>query len=213
MSRGGYFIAFEGIDCCGKQTQLERVSAWLEAKGYLVWTGAEPNDVASPMGMRIRKILQGNLPVPPPLDLQRMFVIDRAQDVCCFIQPALERGWIVLMERFALSTVAYGMLTGKPADAFVQLHHDILGPLMRWPDLTILLDIPSEVALERHRARGGSNELCERAAVLEKVRVNYAQAANHSHVGNVEVVDGAQSPDAVFVDIQEIIEPRLPQLI
>ena len=147
------FIVFEGIDRCGKRTQLELTQRWLLSRGCLVQTGSEPNDKISLMGIYIRRILKKELPSPGFFGLQRLFTIDRAQDVVCLIQPALDSGHFVLWERFAHSTLAYGMLEGD-AERYLKLQYNVMGSFMVWPQLTLLLDISAEEGVGR---MGGLN--------------------------------------------------------
>jgi|SRR3989338_2840522 len=151
----GLLISFEGIDGAGKRTQVIKTKEWLEELGEKVVWSSEPNDVSGVFGTQIRKILKHELSGPEdPIEFQRIYILDRAQDIFFFIKPALNEGKIYLMERFALSTIAYGMLSGKSADFFIEMHKQILGPSMIWPHLTILLDLPAKVAMERLDTKG-----------------------------------------------------------
>ena len=108
----GLLIVFEGIDCCGKENQVARTRWWLadttETKevSQQVVIGREPTDEWSPIGRYIRSILQKRTPFPGNLELQRLFIVDRAQDLVCRIKPQLAQGIIRLQDRYALSTMA-----------------------------------------------------------------------------------------------------------
>jgi dTMP kinase len=226
----GFFIAFEGIDGTGKETQLLKTREWLERMypdRFVAWS-SEPNDQSSPIGQTIRKILQHNETFSAlrtrvkenPIELQRMYVVDRAQDIFCFIEPVIRSGGIYLIERYGFSTIAYGMLSGEPAETFIELHKQVLGPSLVWPDLTVLIDISAETAVQRIKKRiddkklfdgvERAEELFEKQEMLERVRANYLSLVHHSEFkDNIAVVSGEQSKEKVFEDIKLIIEQRL----
>lgn len=140
------FIVLEGIDRCGKDTQMQLLESRLQREGYIVHSGNEPS-FDTPIGLVIRKILDQKTKAPDMRVLQRLFVLQRAEDVACFILSQLFNGnnggkkHIVLRSRFAMSTFAYGMSTGLPASFFEKLHRDILGPFWIRPGLNILIDV------------------------------------------------------------------------
>jgi len=201
----GCFIAFEGIDHCGKFTQLHKVRNWLEENGYSVSFYGEPNDQSSLIGKRIRQILQHEIPAPDPLEFQRMFVIDRAQNLICFLRPALENGHVMLLERYALSTLAFGMLN-TPAEDLIELHRQILGPNVIWPDINLVIDISPEESIRRIAARKGERpQLFEKLEKLRIVRQNYIELSKRNDIGRTIIVSGEKTPEEVFGDIQPII--------
>ncbi len=210
----GCFIAFEGIDYCGKFTQLRKVKSWLENKGYPVSSYSEPNDQSSLIGKRIRQILQHEIPAPDPFEFQRMFVIDRAQNLLCFLRPLLEGGSVVLLERYALSTLAFGM-PHRPAEDFIELHRQIIGPNMRWPDLNLVIDISPEESNRRIFSRGERPQLFEKLEKLRVVRQNYIELSKRNDVGRIVIVNGEKTQEEVFANILPIIteivksKPRL----
>lgn len=209
----GNFIAFEGIDGAGKFTQLAKTRFWLEKLGHNVTWSSEPNDHTSPIGKHIRAILKREQPRPTdPVEFQRMYVIDRAQDIICFIQPTIARGTMYLIERYGLSTVAYGMLSGTSPETFIRLHEAVLGSSLVWPDLTILIDISAKEAIRRLAAVRGEPQLFERTDFLARVRKHYLALADHPYFRHrVAVVNGERNEDEVFAAIQKLIEPRLPR--
>ena len=149
-------------------------------------------------------MLRREIPVPSDsFEFQRMYVLDRAQDIFCFIAPALSRGHIYLIERYALSTIAYGMLSGHSAEVFIGLHSRVIGSSMIWPDLTILLDVSGREAARRIAVSRGKPEYFERADKLERVRANYlAIAKRPAFEDGVAVINGERSEDEVFSDVQ-----------
>ena len=207
------FVAFEGIDKCGKGTQS------LLAKDLLrrVWGDvvhfSEPNDRDSMVGRHIRKILEHELPPPALSDFQRLYVIDRAQDTVCTVLPALERGIPVVAERFAMSTIAYGSLSGH-ADDYVQMHQEVLGAWLRWPDLTIILDLPAEQAMTRLALEKGKPELFEKMEALTRIRQAYLDLAKDSERWapdmKVVVVDADYQVPAVAKKVAAVLAPYIP---
>lgn len=195
-----FFAAFEGIDYSGKNTHLRLLENWLIEKGFSVDVGSEPVE-STPIGKQIRVILEHKIPAPAPYELQRLFVIDRAQDIVCFIKPALEKGSIVLRERYALSTLAYGMLSKYPVEDYIQLHNKVIGQFMLWPDITFVLDISAEEAVRRMEKAKAVPQLFEKKEKLEVIRRNYLTLAERSDLGKVVVIDGEREKEEVFKDV------------
>ncbi len=145
----GIFITFEGLDGCGKSTQLERLAEVLRSEGLHVVVTREPG--GTPIGDRIRAVLldSSTMGLNPWTELALMFA-SRAQNVQEVILPALEAGKFVLCDRFTDSSEAYqggGRKLGS--GPVLALHRALFGELQ--PDLTILMD--SEVAASVARAR------------------------------------------------------------
>ncbi|MBI4120000.1 MAG: dTMP kinase [Parcubacteria group bacterium] len=204
------FIVFEGIDRCGKRTQLELTQRWLLSRGCLVQTGSEPNDKTSPVGIYIRRILKKEVPSPGFYRLQYLFTLDRAQDIVCLIQPALDNGHFVLWERFAHSTLAYGMLEGDP-ERYLKLQYDVIGPFMIWPRLTLVFDISADEAIRRMEGLGEA-ELFEKQETLERVRQNYLTLAKKwpaSSVGEMIVLDAMRPPQEIFEEVKNLLQERI----
>jgi dTMP kinase len=208
------FIAFEGIDKSGKGTQSLIAADLLKAAWGDVVHFSEPNDRDSLIGRHIRKILKREESFPPTLaDFQRLYVIDRAQDTVSTVLPALAKGIPVVAERFAMSTLAYGMLEGDMRD-FVRMHHEVLGSWLRWPDLTIVIDIPAVLAMERLGREKGKPEYFERADRLSRIRNNYATLAASAREWapgmRVVGVDGVGSVQEVAQRVADILKPYHP---
>lgn len=147
----GFFITLEGPDGSGKTTQLRRLAEWLEAQGRHVTVTRQPGGTA--IGDRIRELLLDSRTkhLSPHTELGLMFA-DRAQSIAEIIQPALDRGDVVLCDRYTDSTEAYqggGRRLGS--EIVLQLHAAMCGNL--WPDLTILLLPDFARSLERARKR------------------------------------------------------------
>ena len=135
---GGAFITFEGIDGCGKSTQLRMLAGELRVRGLPVIATREPG--GTPLGQKLRAALLDVKEEVDPLTELLVFAADRAQHVRKHLLPALERNQIVLSDRYADATVAYqGAGRGfKPEliEEIVQLATDGLKP-----DLTLLFDL------------------------------------------------------------------------
>ncbi len=206
------FIAFEGIDKSGKGTQSRIAAERLKGAWGTVVHFSEPNDRESLIGRHIRKILKREEPMPPMMDLQRLYVLDRAQDTVSTVLPALARGVPVVAERFALSTIAYGMLNGS-MEQFVALHREVLGPWLRWPDHTIIIDISAELAMERLSREQATPQYFEKLERLQQARANYNVLARLSSgwapAMLVTVVDGEGTPDEVSERIASVLAPYL----
>jgi dTMP kinase len=149
----GFFITFEGLDGSGKTTQLKRLAARLEANGRTITTLRQPGGTA--LGDRIRGILLDSKseatlgPIAPLAELALMFA-DRAQSIAEIILPAIDRGDIVLCDRYTDSSEAYQGGGRELGTARVlQLHAAVCDGLQ--PDLTVLL-LPN-LATSLHRAR------------------------------------------------------------
>ncbi|MGC2820716.1 MAG: dTMP kinase [Candidatus Sulfotelmatobacter sp.] len=159
MLRHGTFITFEGLDGTGKSTQMRKLAEKLRAAGYKVMETREPGGTAT--GEKIRRVLLDSKTegLSPMAEMALMFA-SRAQHIVEVIQPALDRGQIVLCDRFTDSTEAYqggGRKLGSKA--VLELHRIICGDLQ--PDFTILLD--SDPAMSVGRARNRNRIAADRA--------------------------------------------------
>src|SRR5271169_1088850 len=151
MSRRGKFITFEGLDGTGKSTQMRKLAAALRAAGHTVVETREPGGTAT--GEQIRRVLLDSATqnLSPMAEMALMFG-SRAQHIAEVIQPALERGEIVLCDRFTDSTEAYqGSGRKLGSEAVLKLHRMLCGDLQ--PDLTILLDSDPAMSVGRARRR------------------------------------------------------------
>jgi dTMP kinase len=196
---GGRLIAFEGIDGCGKSTQLERLAARLRALGCDVVTTREPTDF--PSGQRIREMARSGEELEPEEEL-RWFVEDRRAHVDEVITPALRAGRIVLTDRYYLSTVAYQGARGLD-------HEQILAdseaefPI---PDLVLLLEIDPKIALVRVHARGSEIEgVFEQREFLSRV----ASVFDALDCSYLERVPGDGEPSQIEAIIAERVRERL----
>ena len=144
-----WFITLEGPDGSGKTLVAARLADELRARGRTVVLTREPG--GSTVGDRVRSIVLDHRPEDPPLDHRAdalLFAAGRAQHVAEVIEPALARGDVVVSARYADSSMAYqGYGLGLPLDELRRIQE--FATRGRWPDLTLLLDLPVEVGLAR----------------------------------------------------------------
>ncbi len=208
LSKGGMLIAFEGGEGSGKSTQAARLAEWLTERGVAVTTTHEPG--ATDLGVRIRQILldspDGSL---TPRAEALLFAADRAQHVETVIRPALDRGDVVITDRYVDSSLAY-------QGAGRALAMEDVRRLSRWatgglrPDLTVLLDIDPEVGLERARATGHAQDRLERESLEfhRRVREGFRALADATP-DHYLVVDAAGHPETVATLIRIATAKRL----
>jgi dTMP kinase len=201
LSNGGMLIAFEGGEGSGKSTQTARLAEWLTERGVAVTTTHEPG--ATDFGLRIRGILldsaDGSLTSRAEALL---FAADRAHHVDTVIRPALDRGDVVITDRYVDSSLAY-------QGAGRSLSVDDIRRLSRWatsglkPDLTVLLDIDPEVGLERARSSAREHDRLERESLEfhRRVRTAFRSLAD-ANPDHYLVVDAGGSPDTVATTIR-----------
>src|SRR5580704_5430239 len=176
MAHRGLFITFEGMDGCGKSTQMRLLAKRLRGAGRTVLETAEPGGTG--IGLQIRKILldSANHELSPTAELLLYFA-NRAQNVDQWIVPALSSGSIVLSDRFTDSSLVYqGCGRGLGAETVLALDRIACHGLK--PDLTLLIDIDLATSLARAQARNTRGNRTDRmeeqdAAFYERVREAY----------------------------------------
>ncbi|MEV7001984.1 dTMP kinase [Streptomyces sp. NPDC093982] len=202
----GFFIALEGGDGAGKSTQAEALAEWIRGKGHEVVVTREPG--ATAVGKRLRSIL---LDVSSAGLSHRaealLYAADRAEHVDTVVRPALERGAIVISDRYVDSSVAY---QGAGRD----LSPTEIARINRWatnglaPHLTVLLDVSPEIARERFTEAPDRLE-SEPAEFHARVRSGFLTLAA-SDPGRYLVVDAGQEPEAVTTVIRHRLDQMLP---
>ncbi|WP_432135190.1 dTMP kinase [Streptomyces sp. bgisy154] len=202
----GFFIALEGGDGAGKSTQAEALAEWIRAKGHEVVLTREPG--ATPVGKRLRSIL---LDVSSAGLSHRaealLYAADRAEHVDTVVRPALERGAVVISDRYIDSSVAY---QGAGRD----LSPVEIARISRWatdglvPHLTVLLDVAPETARERFTEAPDRLE-SEPAEFHARVRSGFLTLAA-GDPGRYLVVDAGQEPEAVTTVIRHRLDRMLP---
>lgn len=211
----GLFLVLEGGEGVGKTTQWSRLAATLRAVGHDVVSVREPG--GTPAGDAIRSLLLDPSSSLTDESEALLFAASRAQLVRNVIAPALQRGAVVLVDRFLLSTYAYqGAGRGLPMAALQAVNRLATGALA--PDLTLLLTTPLEVAQARVHARGAADRMeREHVSFHARVREAFDRAltpewqATHPEIGPVVAVPSERAPDAVTVSCLEQLVARWPQ--
>lgn len=205
------FVTFEGMEGCGKTTQIHRVTRGLQERGIRCLATLEPG--GTEVGKRIREILldSRNTSLTPLAELM-LYEADRAQHVQEVIEPALCKGLWVLCDRFFDATVVYQGFARGQDDGLVRfLNATATRGLV--PHLTFLLDCPVEVGLARAMARNNRGQdrfEQENVAFHRRVREGYLDLSRRERERFV-VVDATAGEDAVEKEIFQHILPLLPQ--
>jgi len=211
----GKFITFEGLDGCGKSTQLERLAAVLRSERLPVVVTREPGGTATADKIRQLLLDSGTADLAPLAELALMFA-SRAQHITEVIQPGLSEGKIVLCDRFTDSSEAYqggGRKLGS--DPVLGLHRILCGNLQ--PDLTILMDSNVAQSVERARRRNKSKISTandenrfeqESRAFFERVHQTYLAIAEREPQ-RILVVNARGTPDETHEQIIKIVRRKL----
>lgn len=200
----------EGIEGSGKTTQMQRLRALLESRGYSCVLSREPGGTA--LGQKIRAILldPASRELVPTAELL-LYMADRAQHIHALIKPCLDEGKIVLCDRYFDATVVYqGFARGIDTEFICDLHRMAFEDLQ--PDITLLLDLEPRIGLARAWRQLDSGKRCaaesrfeeENAHFHEKIRAGYLELACR-HPERIKVIDGTRSEDQVHADIVEAL--------
>jgi dTMP kinase len=203
----GLFITLEGPEGAGKSTNREYLAQRLRDHGLDVVLTREPG--GTPLAESIRELLLAPADEPMNSDAELLLVFAaRAQHLAQVIRPALERGAVVLCDRFTDATYAYqGGGRGLSTQRIEQLESFVQGEMR--PDLTLVFDLPVEVGLSRAAARGRLDRFeQEGLGFFEAVRNTYLRRAGQDRQ-RYRIVDAAQSLAAV----QEALDRLLPELM
>ncbi|QJC22523.1 dTMP kinase [Arcanobacterium buesumense] len=199
----GLFISFEGGDGAGKSTQVQLLASWLTESGYTVVVTREPG--GTELGAQIRHLLLHGGDVSARAEAL-LYAADRAQNMDTKIAPALNRGEIVITDRYLDSSVAYqGAARALGKDEVRDL--SLWAVQGRMPDMTFLLDVPVETG----KARVGTEQDRLEAAGVEfhqQVRREFLALAE-DRPDRWHVIDGTQSIDAIAQRIQESVSQAL----
>jgi dTMP kinase len=210
-AHAGLFISVEGVDGSGKSTQVAALSAALSAAGHRVTKVREPGGTEA--GELIRDMaLHRHFERPlDPWAEALLMVAARVQLLAEVVRPALAAGDVVVADRFVDSTLAYqGGGRGLDDAALRRLHRDACGDL--WPDLTVLLSLPLEVASARQRAERLPLDRMEadvEAAIGDRVAAAFAGLAQ-AEPGRVLPVDASGPAAEVASRVWALVAPRLP---
>jgi dTMP kinase len=203
----GKFIVFEGVEGAGKTTQIHKTAEWLQTcygKEKFISITREPG--GTKLGRQIRQLLLED----PDSDLRNraellLYGADRAQHVESVIKPQLDRGDIVLCDRFTDSTIAYqGYGRGFDRLEIDRVNHLATGGLQS--DLTIWLDLEVEIGLQRVLQRGKPDRMeLATLAFHHRVRRGYQELAD-SYPDRIVRIDANQSAEIVQTEIQAILQ-------
>jgi len=210
----GMFITFEGIEGCGKTTQIRLLDEHLKRKGFDTLLTREPG--GTPIGEKIRSVLlnSAHTNMSPRTELL-LYEASRNQHIFEKIAPAIGNGKIVLCDRYADATTAYqGTARRIQPEVVEEIHRVATGGLM--PDITMLLDCPAEIGLSRARSR---NEKDPNAASMdrfereemdfhERVRNGYLNIARREP-NRVRVIDATTDVETMHRHIVEEVEKLL----
>ncbi len=202
----GKFIVFDGLDGSGMSTQAQKLVEFLNKKEQKLkfgHTGAyltkEPT--SSLIGGLIKSQLTHEWKSSPEC-LQLLFSADRAHHLEKEVIPLLEKGVIVISDRYFFSTLAYGLLEIKDFNWLLNLQKRFL-----MPDITFFLKVSPKICIERIRKERFGVTLFEKEEVLKKVWKNYERISKKFK--NVYIINGERSVDKIFKDIKKIVEKRL----
>ena len=211
---GGCFVVLEGGEGVGKTTQWRRLADWLSAAGHDVVALREPG--GTPAGDALRTVLLDPQSALTPETEALLFAASRAQLVREVITPALQRGAVVLVDRFLLSTYAYqGRGRALALAALREVTAFATGVLA--PDLTLLLALPLEESMARMHARGSADRMeREDDAFHRRVRAAFDDAvqpawqSQHPEIGPVVAVDADGDADVVTARCLAALATRWP---
>lgn len=204
------FISLEGIEGCGKTTQISQLSAYFEERGRPYIVTREPGGTA--IGQKIRSILldPASKDLVPAAELL-LYMADRAQHIHSLIKPRLAEGKIVVCDRYFDATLVYqGVARGLDTELICELHRIIFEDLK--PDITLLLDLPPRVGLARawqeldSGSRPGTESRFEEETIgfHEKVRAGYLELVGREP-DRFKVIDASRKIDEVQADIRKVL--------
>ena len=200
MQRKGIFIAFEGLDGAGSSTQAEML------RDYLKRFGVKPHLTKEPTNNLIGGLIRGALTKEwkaSNMCFQLLFSADRAHHLDREILPALEKGLVVITDRYLFSTIAFGSLDCEK-QWLKELNKNF--PL---PDLVYLIKVPPEECVKRIRKNRLEFELFEEVEKLKNVWATYEELAEEHN--NVHLIDGTKSKETVHQEIVDILNKFLAE--
>jgi dTMP kinase len=193
----GLFVVFEGGEGAGKSTQVRQLADALRRLGHEVVVSFEPG--STPIGGRLREVLldRGNTAMAP-LAEALLYAADRAQHVSEVVRPAMERGAIVISDRYVDSSIAYQAGGRGLSESDIRRMSTLATGGLR-PDLTVLLDVAPEVGLKRLTGPGDRIE-SETIEFHQRVRRTFRELADQRRTGYL-VLDATQDPDHIHEEV------------
>jgi len=207
----GKFVVIEGIDYCGKGTQINRLKKYLLAYTNLkLLFTKEPTD--GYYGKCIREIIENKklFDDVSASSLQTLYAVDSREHVIGSIIPMLQEGGLVVCDRYRTSSVAYGATSFEQLAQYYILNETILKESFIWPDLIIFIDITAEEAMKRKiKAERLVDDSLEREEVLVRARENYLFMSESEHFPNFKVISGYGNERSIFKKILFELESLL----
>ncbi len=196
----GKFIVFEGIDGCGKGTQLKLVSSFLFdlSKDHDIFMTREPTSDFKEIRKRMSEQEDAKQDAEWYADA---FVKDRKNHIQKYIQPNLKHGTHVLCDRYKYSTLSYQQTQGIPLQELLDMHKNMITP-----DLTIIFDCPAEIAFERRKTDGATEVFDKDLGFQEELRQNYLKLKEQLPHENIIIIDSIKPIEKVFDDVKKHIK-------
>lgn len=196
----GRFVVIEGIDGAGTTTQSALLATRLRKAGASVRTTREPSD--GPIGALIRQVLTGRVVTPGGLapgwaTMALLFAADRMDHVESEIEPFIASGGVIISDRYDASSLAYqSVVSGRAGTSAVDWIRSLNVHALR-PDLTIVIDLPADVAAVRRESRGEAAQLYEQHEVQRALAAFYADLPKHMPKDRIVMVDGQGTVEEV----------------
>ncbi len=195
----GKFIVFEGIDGCGKGTQMKLAASYIfeKSKDFDLYLTREPTRDFKEIR---QKLAQGTDAKQDAEWYLNAFLEDRKNHLTKYIIPAMNNGLIILCDRYKHSTHAYQHTQGIDLDRIINLHQGLL-----IPDLTLIFDCPADVAFERRKNAGATEVFDKDLSFQEELRNNYLKLKDKLIDENIVIIDATKSPKEVFEEVKNHI--------
>jgi len=197
------FIVLDGLDGSGKGEMIKKLDKYLCKKGFNVLVTREPT--SSKYGKKIKEILRKEKDPKKGAELcLELFVKDREEHLKKEIEPFLKKkNSIVLCDRYYYSTIAFQSTQGIDIEKII-----IENMVFRTPDITFILDLPAEIALERILKRGEAKEKFEQLEFMNELRKNFLKLKEELD-DNIKVIDASKSKEDVFNQIKTEVDKIL----
>jgi dTMP kinase len=203
-SRSGRLVVLEGIDGAGTTTQAARLAERLRREGAAARVTREPSD--GPVGTLVRQVLTGRIIVPGGrapgwATMALLFAADRMDHVESEIEPFIAQGGVVVSDRYDASSLAYqSVSSGAESKEAVEWIRS-LNRYVRRPELTLVLDLPPDLAAERRQQRGEAAQLYDQSEVQRALAAFYRDLDKHLPNDRIVVVDGSGGVDEVHARV------------
>ncbi|MFO0679815.1 MAG: dTMP kinase [Polyangiaceae bacterium] len=200
----GRFVVLEGIDGAGTTTQAAMLVSALKRRGRAALGTREPSD--GPIGSMIRQVLSGRIVgaegrAPGWATMALLFAADRMDHVETVVEPFLAQGGDVVSDRYDASSLAYQSVTSGAGGSGTVEWIRSLNKHARRPDLTIVVEVSSEVAADRRKARGEADQIYDQNEVQKALATFYGMLPEHLPQDRIVLVDGTGTVDATHARI------------